>query len=225
MRCCNASFSVPARARSVLNASSSTLNVSTSGQPWRNASTTGCMATGVAWIRAIRFDMPVSLVSWSDYAVHHNIDVGREPYTRVPRGVTWVNRAAGPAIRVKGHLYCKALLLSIDCVPNSTTAAGQAVHRQHAILEHAILLQWENRRKNAKDYATSPPSPVSCSSSVIEPGWWASLRRTSQSGASPHLVNTRRQSATTQEEKRQRSIMERSQGARRCVSHLCDFSV
>ena len=53
-------LSVPARARSTLNASSSTLNVSTSVQPRRNASTTGGTATGVAWIRAIRFDMPVS---------------------------------------------------------------------------------------------------------------------------------------------------------------------
>src|SRR5262249_33208481 len=60
MRRCNAALSVPARARSVLNASSSTLNVSASDQPWRNASATGCMATGVAWIRAIRFGIPVS---------------------------------------------------------------------------------------------------------------------------------------------------------------------
>jgi hypothetical protein len=83
MRCFNAALSVPARARSVLNASSSTLNVSASVQPWRNASTTGCMATGVAWIRAMRFDMPVSSwpQGWSDRgrgAMHHSI--GRMPW-------------------------------------------------------------------------------------------------------------------------------------------------
>src|SRR5262249_29052774 len=79
----NATLSVPARARSVLNASSSTLNVSASVQPWRNASTTGCMATGVAWIRAIRLDMPVSSwpLGWMDRgrgAMHHS--TGRMPW-------------------------------------------------------------------------------------------------------------------------------------------------